>query len=94
MVSHLQWGYTSITEQVGTGVRDIPVEHWTTDDYKGIENNYTTYHLILCGLNVVEQKRVVGYLSAKEMWHLREIRHEGIDEFKESKVDLLMIQYE
>lgn len=87
-------GDAHVIESVGIEIRDKPFEHWTIDQFKRMENNYTTCHLILYGLNVVEQKRYVGYLSVKEMWHLLKITHEGTYEVKESKVDLLMIQYE
>jgi hypothetical protein len=87
-------GDAVITERIGGEVQDKPIESWTSDDYRKMEMNFRARYLIQCSLNSVEQKRIMGCKTAKDMWNLLTITHEGTDDVKESKIDLLMIQYE
>ena len=50
--------------------------------------------LLYCGLGSNEHNRIMGCRSAKHIWDLLAVTHEGTSEFKRSKINLLMSKYE
>ncbi|XP_021753763.1 coiled-coil domain-containing protein 186-like [Chenopodium quinoa] len=50
--------------------------------------------LLVWGLGPDEHTRVMGCKTAKEIWDLLEITHEGTHEVKRSKIDILLSKYE
>ena len=52
------------------------------------------YFTVDCGLGPNEHNRIMGCKSAKQIWDLLEVTHEGTSEVKRSKIDLLMPKYE
>ena len=53
-----------------------------------------TIKLLHCGLGPHEHNRVIGCKTAKQIWNLLEVTHEGTRKVKRSKIDLLIKQYE
>lgn len=47
-----------------------------------------------CGLGRHEHNCVMGCNIVKQIWNLLEVTHEGTNEVKRLKIDLLMNQYE
>jgi len=63
-------------------------------DFEKMEINALAIKLLHCGLGPHEHNRVMGCKTAKQIWDLLEVTHEGTSEVKRSKIDLLMNQYE
>ena len=56
--------------------------------------NALAIKLLHCGLGPNEHNRIMGCKTAKQIWDLLEVTHEGTSEVKRSKIDLLMSKYE
>lgn len=70
------------------------IEGYSEEDFKKYEFNARAIQMLHCGLGPHEHNRVMGCKSAKQMWDLLQVTHEGTNEVKRSKIDLLMHQYE
>ncbi|KAK2985411.1 hypothetical protein RJ640_007353 [Escallonia rubra] len=51
-------------------------------------------NIISCGLDMKEYNRVSACETAREMWRLLEVTHEGTNQVKETKINMLVQQYE
>ncbi|XP_021747709.1 uncharacterized protein LOC110713568 [Chenopodium quinoa] len=59
-----------------------------------MEINALAVKLLHYGLGPHEHNRVMGCKNAKEIWYLLQVTHEGTNEVKRYKIDLLMSKYE
>ncbi|XP_056697343.1 uncharacterized protein [Spinacia oleracea] len=71
-----------------------PVDEFDKADYEKLELNAMAVKILHCGLGPNEHNRVMGCKNAKQIWDLLQVTHEGTNEVKRSKIDLLMHQYE
>ncbi|XP_021734867.1 uncharacterized protein LOC110701543 [Chenopodium quinoa] len=71
-----------------------PMSEYEKEDFDKMEINAMAVKLLHCGLGLHEHNRVMGCKNAKEIWDLLQITHEGTNEVKRSKIDLLMSKYE
>ena len=69
-------------------------QEYTDEDRKKVEKNYKAKKLLVCGIGAEEYNRISACESAKEIWDCLKTAHEGTEQVKESKVDLLTTQYE
>ena len=67
---------------------------WTDDDRKKISLNCKTKSILCCALSKKEFNRVSACKSSMEMWEKLRITYEGIDKVKETRIDILVTQYE
>ncbi|MQM04350.1 hypothetical protein Taro_037140 [Colocasia esculenta] len=67
---------------------------WTDDDRKKISLNCKAKSILCCALSKKEFNRVSACKSAMEMWEKLRITYEGIDKVKETRIDILVAQYE
>ena len=51
-------------------------------------------NLLYCALNASEFNRISTCTSAKEIWNRLEVTHEGTNQVKESKINILVHKYE
>ena len=63
-------------------------------DRKNIEKGYKAKKLLVCGIGAEKYNCISACESAKEIWDGLRTAHEGIDQAKESKVDMLTSQNE
>ena len=56
--------------------------------------NTKAKYLLSCALSKSEYDKIILYNSAKEIWHRLQTIHEGIDQVKETKISILVHQYE
>ena len=63
-------------------------------DRKNTEKGYKAKKLLVCGIGAEKYNCISAYESTKEIWDGLRTAHEGIDQAKESKVDMLTSQYE
>ncbi|XP_021774596.1 uncharacterized protein LOC110738494 [Chenopodium quinoa] len=71
-----------------------PISEYDRNDFEKKEINATAKKLLVWGLGPDEHTRVMGCKTAKEIWDLLEITHEGTHEVKRSKIDILLSKYE
>ncbi|KAH0645174.1 hypothetical protein KY284_033058 [Solanum tuberosum] len=69
-------------------------QQYNEADRKKIEKSYRAKKLLVCGICVEEYNRISACESAKEIWDSLRTTHEGTEQMKESKVDMLTTQYE
>ncbi|GKV08425.1 hypothetical protein SLEP1_g20053 [Rubroshorea leprosula] len=78
------------------GEREVPKEEidWNDEDLEKIMINNKAINMLQCALNPTEFHRVSGCDTAKEMWDMLEVTHEGTSQVKESKIHRLIYMYE
>uniref|UniRef100_A0A2N9HLI3 CCHC-type domain-containing protein n=1 Tax=Fagus sylvatica TaxID=28930 RepID=A0A2N9HLI3_FAGSY len=67
---------------------------WNEADVKLIELNCKAMSTLYCALDPIEYNRVSGCDSAKEIWDKLEVTYEGTNQVKESKMNMLVHEYE
>jgi cell division protein FtsB len=67
---------------------------WNEADVKLIELNCKAMSSLYCALDPTEYNRVSGCDSAKEIWDKLEVTYEGTNQVKESKMNMLIHEYE
>ncbi|CAL5438164.1 unnamed protein product [Camellia sinensis] len=76
--------------------RILPKEEyeWDNNDLRNIQMNAKAMNLLFCALDFNEFKIISTCESAKEIWDKLEIIHEGTNHVKESKISMLIHDYE
>ncbi|MQM02538.1 hypothetical protein Taro_035304 [Colocasia esculenta] len=69
-------------------------DKWIEDDRKKISLNCKGKSILCCALSKKEFNRVSACKSAMEMWEKLRITYEGTDKVKETRIDILVTQYE
>ena len=69
-------------------------EEFDGDDYRMMEKNAKAKKLLYFGLGPDEYTRISECESAKEIWDALQIAHEGANQVKQSRIELLMRKYE
>jgi len=64
------------------------------NDIKQSEINAKAMNLLYCILDPSELNRISTCTSAKEIWDTLEVTHEGTDQVKNTKVNMLVHTYE
>ena len=78
-----------------TGTQTVPKERSELDsDYKKMEKNDKAKKLLYFGLGPDEYTRVSGCATAKEIWETLRVAHEGTNQVKKSRIELLVRKYE
>ncbi|MQL70439.1 hypothetical protein Taro_002752 [Colocasia esculenta] len=67
---------------------------WTDDDRKKIFLNCKAKSILCCALSKKEFNRVSACKSSMEMWEKLRITYEGTDKVKETRINILVTQYE
>lgn len=69
-------------------------KEYNETDRKKIEKNYKAKKILVCGINSDEYNIIFVCETTKEIWDYLQIAHEGTTQVTESKVYMLMTQYE
>ncbi|MQL89710.1 hypothetical protein Taro_022291 [Colocasia esculenta] len=69
-------------------------ENWTDEDKKKISLNRKAKSILCCVLSKKEFNRISACKSAMEMWEKLRITYEGTDKIRETRIDILVAQYE
>ncbi|MQL73246.1 hypothetical protein Taro_005599 [Colocasia esculenta] len=69
-------------------------DKWTEDDKKKISLNCKAKSILCCALIKKEFNHTSACKSAMEMWKKLRITYEGTDKVKETRIDILVTQYE
>ena len=70
------------------------LEEFDIEDYKMMEKNAKAKKLLYFGLGPDEYTRISECESAKDIWDARQMAHEGTNQVKQSRTELLMRKYE
>ena len=77
----------------GKKVSKEPSE-FDSEDYKKMEKNAKAKKLLYFGLGPDEYTRISECESAQAIWNALQVAHEGTSQVKQSRIELLMRQYE
>ncbi|MQM09710.1 hypothetical protein Taro_042586 [Colocasia esculenta] len=69
-------------------------DKWTDDDKKKLSQSSKAKSILCCSLSKKEFNRISACRSAKEMWDKLKLTHEGTDKVRETRIDILVAQYE
>ncbi|XP_070020034.1 uncharacterized protein [Nicotiana sylvestris] len=69
-------------------------KEYTNADKKVMEKNFRAKKILVCGIGPEEYNRISTCDTAKEIWEALQIAHEGTSQVKQSKIDMLTIEYE
>ena len=69
-------------------------EEFDSEDYKMMEKNAKAKKLLYFGLGPDEYTRISECESAKDIWDALQVAHEGTNQVKQSRIELLMRKYE
>ena len=67
---------------------------WDDNDRRMAQLNDKAISVLYCALSVNEFNRISSCSSAKEIWDQLEVTHEGINQVKETKINMLVHKYE
>jgi len=77
----------------GTKIRK-KLEEFKSDDFEMMEKNAKAKKLLYFGLGPNEYTRISECESAKDIWEAFQVAHEGTNQVKQSRIELLMRKYE
>ena len=75
-------------------VRAIPRSEWTNQHKARVQMNAKAKYLLTYTLSKSEYDKIISCDSAKEIWDRLQVLHEGTDQVKETKISMLVHQYE
>ena len=61
---------------------------------KIIKLNTKTMNILYCALKANKFNRIFTCTSAKEIWNILKVTHEGTNQMNESKINILVYRYE
>ena len=71
-----------------------PKQEWDEHDRRNVQLNARVIYTFQCVIDRNEYNRVCQCKSAKEIWRLLKVTHEGTNPVKESNINLLVHSYE
>ncbi|MQM15614.1 hypothetical protein Taro_048563 [Colocasia esculenta] len=69
-------------------------DKWTDEDKKKISLNSKAKSILCCALSKKEFNKISACKSTMEMWEKLRLTYEGTDKVKETRIDILVAQYE
>ncbi|GAV58190.1 zf-CCHC domain-containing protein/UBN2 domain-containing protein [Cephalotus follicularis] len=71
-----------------------PENEFNDNDFRIVQLNSKAKHVLFCAVGPNEFNRISSCESAKEMWDLLEVTYESTNQVKESKISMLVHEYE
>ncbi|GAV89534.1 UBN2 domain-containing protein, partial [Cephalotus follicularis] len=71
-----------------------PENEYNDNDFRMLQLNSKAKHVLFCAVGPNEFNRISSCDSAKEMWDLLEVTYEGTNQVKESRISMLVHEYE
>ena len=87
----IESGYTCPKTETGA---DLPRASWNVDQKIKYQLNLKAKHYLMCAISRAEHDKVHSCENAKEIWDTLALAHEGSSQVKESKISILVHQYE
>ncbi|XP_070056178.1 uncharacterized protein [Nicotiana tomentosiformis] len=84
------------TKNLGDPAVSIPKtrKEFNDAERKAIEKNFRAKQILVCSIGLDEYNRISACQSAKEIWEALHTAHKGTTRVKQSKIDMLIIEYE
>ncbi|XP_070056835.1 uncharacterized protein [Nicotiana tomentosiformis] len=84
------------TKKVGEHAVMVPKtrKEYNDTDRKAVEKNFRAKKILVCGIGPDEYNRISACQSTKEIWEALQTAHEGTTQVKQSKIDMLITEYE
>ncbi|MQL97843.1 hypothetical protein Taro_030545 [Colocasia esculenta] len=85
-----------IWKVVSNGPYTLPEDEgkWTKDNIKKSQINFSAMNIMQCAIHPDEYSHVSMCISVKDMWDKLKLIYEGTSEVKETKVNILLHEYE
>ena len=87
-------GPSTPTHTVDGTIVPKPERDWNDNDRRMAQLNAKAINILYCSLDSNEFNRISTCNSAKEIWDRLEVTHEGTNQVKESKINILVHKYE
>ncbi|GAV77229.1 UBN2 domain-containing protein, partial [Cephalotus follicularis] len=71
-----------------------PENEYNDNDFGMLQLNSKAKHVLFCAVGPNKFNRISSCDTAKEMWDLLEVTYEGTNQVKESKISMLVHEYE
>ena len=71
-----------------------PKQEWDERGRRNFQLNAKVVYTLQCVMDKNEYNRICQCKSAKEIWIILEVTHEGTNQVKKSKINLLVHNYE
>ncbi|GAV58763.1 zf-CCHC domain-containing protein/UBN2 domain-containing protein [Cephalotus follicularis] len=82
------------TRTIDGVVSPKPENEYNDNDFRMLQLNSKAKHVLFCAVGPNEFNRISSCDSAKQMWDLLEVTYEGTNQVKESKISMLVHEYE
>ena len=88
------FGYTFPTKDVDGGKIRKTLDEYNEEESRKFQLNSKAIYILVCAIDRNEYNRISQCKTAKEIWRILEITHEGTTQVKDSKVRILENDYE
>ncbi|GAV88467.1 zf-CCHC domain-containing protein/DUF4219 domain-containing protein/UBN2 domain-containing protein, partial [Cephalotus follicularis] len=82
------------TRTIDGVVSPKPENEYNDSNFRMLQLNSKAKHVLFCAVGPNEFNRISSCDSAKEMWDLLEVTYEGTNQVKESKISMIVHEYE
>ena len=82
-------GYTFPTEDVDGGKIIKTLDEYKEEESRKFQLKYRAIYILVCAMDRTEYNRISQCKTAKEIWIILEITHEGTTQVKDSKVRII-----
>ncbi|GAV79940.1 UBN2 domain-containing protein, partial [Cephalotus follicularis] len=82
------------TRTIDGVVSPKPENEYNDNDFRMLQLNSKAKHVLFCAVGPNEFNRISSCDSVKEMWDFLEVTYEGTNQVKESKISMLVHEYE
>ena len=80
------FGYTFPKKYVDGNKIQKPLEEYDDEENREFQLNYIAIYILVCAMDRTEYNRICQCKTAKEVWRILKITHEGTNQVKDSKV--------
>ena len=87
-------GYTFLTKVVDVNKIQKSLEEYDEEEHREFQLNSRVIYILVCAMDRTKYNRICQCKKAKEVWRILEITHEGTNQVKDSKVRILVNDYE
>ena len=88
------FGYTFPTKDVDGGKIRKTLDEYSEEESRKFQLNSRAIYILVCAMDRNEYNRISQCKTAKEIWRILDITHEGTTQVKDSKVRIVENDYE
>ena len=88
------FGYTFLPKVVDGNKIQKPLKEYDEEENNEFQLNSRAIYILLCAMDRTEYNRICQCKTAKDVWRILEITHEGTNQVKDFKVRILVNDYE